>query len=184
MTKAIYIFIYLTTLLVYACSGSVHDKNQTLSGTNQGNEKHADSSAKLLQSRQDVIKGADPVSFRINTYSNYETYFRLEKPTGYVISSFGARGIEVAESDNEFLQKTSFALQDSCYVVHFIYSGSTYGAELAVIIWYGYGKWNLFTLPFERFEIKDINDDDLKEIINYEPSKKVFRFNSGCLEEI
>lgn len=86
----------------------------------------------------------------------------------YLIDISGCGNCNV---NNDFIHSYFFNSENDCkqYVVEIGDISSTYGATNIFFIWY-YNQWNIIRSPFQRYLIKDIDDNGIFEILDYTTS--------------
>lgn len=74
-------------------------------------------------------------------------------------------------------EKIKFDEKSNSYLITIWNDTSNYGARIGVII-YKNRWWNLFILPFDKFDITDTNNDGIMEIKH---NDNIYSFNNGIL---
>lgn len=86
----------------------------------------------------------------------------------YLIDISGCGNCDI---NNDFIHSYIFNSKNDCtqYVVEIGDISSTYGATNLFFIWYD-NQWNIIKSPFQRYVIKDIDNNGIFEIIDYTTS--------------
>jgi hypothetical protein len=95
----------------------------------------------------------------------------------------GINGCGNCSVTDTFYRKIHLSKNSNCseYAINSYVNGSTFGAEYLFILWNDSIEWNITRTPFHRFEIRDINEDGIDEIIDYTTTKNgiPYTFNNG-----
>lgn len=85
-------------------------------------------------------------------------------------------------TNNIIIKPYIFDSKNDCiqYVIEISDLTSTYGATNLFFIWY-LNQWNIIISPFQRYLIKDLDNNGIFEIVDYTASEEgiVYSFNNG-----
>jgi len=118
-----------------------------------------------------------------DTNSNYVISI-MDSLQGYLNSINGCGNCNIDSTDNPLIAM-NFSNSTTIFIIEAGINGSTYGATNLFIIWQdqNWKTWEIYRVPFTKYNFNDIDKDGIDEIIEYKPNQDsvIYNFNNGLL---